>query len=158
MILFIPTPGTPLQLRVDVVVPGVPLLIGLDILSRHGLNVLIATDEITSATEGWSLPLNRQHGHLALRWQLPSRTWYTRSQLLRLHKHLAHPSPNKLLNLLSKSTSNTEGPPPGTTVLLNDIARSCHACQVYASRRVTFSVRDVDHIIFNHEVRMASCG
>jgi hypothetical protein len=57
----------------------VPLLIGLDIISRHGLNVLIATDEITSATVGWSLPVHRQHGHLALRWKLPSRSWYTRS-------------------------------------------------------------------------------
>jgi hypothetical protein len=139
MIVLIPTPEAPLKIRIDVVAADVPMLIGLDILTRHGLNVLVATDELKSAEADWVLPLLRQSGHLALTWLAPYKLWYTSSQLLRMHKHLAHPSTAKLLNLLQKATP--DGPPPGTRAIFDDIFAACHACQVFSSRPITFQVR-----------------
>jgi hypothetical protein len=64
-----------------------------------------------------------------------------------MHKHLAHPSAAKLLNILQNSTP--DGPPPGTRAILDEIAAACHACHVFSSHPITFQVRDVDEIIFN---------
>jgi hypothetical protein len=130
----------------------VPLLLGLDILTEHGLNVMLATDELQSATEGWTMPLHRQYGHIALTLEMPSSTWYTRNQPLRLQKHLVHPSTHKLLNLLRRV--DPSGTPPGTKEVLKEIALACHACQTFASRPIPFQIRDLERIIINHEVRI----
>jgi hypothetical protein len=43
--ISIPTPDATMDVWVDIVQAEVPLLLGLDAMSRNGLNVLIATDE-----------------------------------------------------------------------------------------------------------------
>jgi hypothetical protein len=52
-----------MQIWVDIVQADVPLLLGLESTSRHGFNVLIATDELFSAVHGWTMPLRRAQGH-----------------------------------------------------------------------------------------------
>jgi hypothetical protein len=47
-----------------------------------------------------------------------------------------------------------KGLPPETRTLLEDISRACHACQVYASKPISFQVRNVDDIVFNQEMRL----
>jgi hypothetical protein len=66
--ISIPTPDATMDVWVDIVQAEVPLLLGLDAMSRNGLNVLIATDELFSAVHGWTLPLRRTQGHLFLEW------------------------------------------------------------------------------------------
>jgi hypothetical protein len=126
MMLLITTPGAPIQLSVNVVIPDIPLLLGLDILTEHGLNVMLATDEVKSAT---TMPIHRQHWHIALAWENLSATWRTRNQLLRLHKRIAHSSTHKVLNLLRRA--DHDGPPPGTKWVLKEIALACHLLSTY---------------------------
>jgi hypothetical protein len=74
------------------------------------------------------LPLRRAKGHLLLEWAAPSSAcWYSRAQLMKMHRHL---------------------------LLLEDISSACHACQVYASKVISFQVRNVDDIVFNQEIRL----
>ena len=87
-----PCPGTDLKVCVDIVQPSVPLLLGIDTLDKHKLNVLSVENELHSVVFGWTLPLIRQQGHLYLKWHPPSETFYSRQQLYRLHQHLFHPS------------------------------------------------------------------
>jgi hypothetical protein len=151
--ISIPTPDAPMDVWVDIVQAEVPLLLGLDTMSRNGLNVLIATDELFSAIHGWTLPLRRAKGHLLLEWATPSSAcWYSRAQLLKMHRHLLHPSTTQLMNILRRA--NPKDLPPETRSLLEDISRACHACQVYASKPISFQVRDVDDIVFNQEIRL----
>jgi hypothetical protein len=45
----------------------------------------------------------RKHGHGYIEWSVVN-ALYSRSELVRLHKHLYHPSTGKLLNLLRRAT------------------------------------------------------
>jgi hypothetical protein len=66
MIIIVPAPSTPLHLRVNVIPSDVSLLTGLDVLSEQSLDILIATNQINSETQIWTLPLRRTNGHLLL--------------------------------------------------------------------------------------------
>jgi hypothetical protein len=99
----VPCPDMDLQICADIVHPSVPLLFGFDILDKQKLNVLSVANKIHSAIAGWTLPLVRQQGHLYLKCYPHSETFYSRQQLYRLHKHLFHPSADKLLNLLKRA-------------------------------------------------------
>ena len=150
--ILVPCPGTDLKVCVDIVQPSVPLLLGIDTLDKHKLNVLSVENELHSVVFGWTLPLIRQQGHLYLKWHPPSETFYSRQQLYRLHQHLFHPSAEKLLNLLKRA--NPENLPADTKHLLKDISKSCHACQVYSSKPIHFQIRDPASIVFNHEIQL----
>jgi hypothetical protein len=98
------------------------------------------------------MPLTRKGGHVYLTWHNTFRTLYSRRQLQNMHLHFMHPCASKLYNLLeraypAKSTSETWG-------LLEDIGKSCHACQMYASRPATFQGRFPNDIVFNNELRL----
>jgi hypothetical protein len=69
-----------------------------------------------------------------------------------MHRHLLHPSTTQLMNLLRRT--RPKGLPPENRILLEDISRACHACQVYASISISFQVRNVDDIVFNQEIRL----
>jgi hypothetical protein len=109
-------------------------------------------NQLQSKREGWSMPLTRKGGHVYLTWHNTFRALYSRRQLQNMHLHFMHPSTSKLYNLLeraypAKLTSETWG-------ILEDIAKSCHACQTYASRPATFQVRFPNDIVFNKELRL----
>jgi hypothetical protein len=63
-----------MHIWVDIVQADVPLLLVLDAMSRNGLKILIATDELLSALHGWTIPLRRAQGHLSLEWAPPVNT------------------------------------------------------------------------------------
>jgi hypothetical protein len=116
-----------MHIWVDIVQANVPVLLELDAMSRNGLNVLIATDELFYAVYGWTMPLRRAQGHLLLEWAPPvNACWYSRVQLLKMHRHLLHPSTTQLMNILQ--CANPKDLPPETRSLLEDISRTCHAC------------------------------
>jgi hypothetical protein len=71
---------------------------------------------------------------------------------VRLHKHLYHPSTDKLLKLLKRAnpelvTSDTKG-------LLDEILKACHACQTFSSSPLHFRIRTPAEVIFNQELRI----
>jgi hypothetical protein len=47
----LPTPGSTLNLDVDAVTPDIPMLLGLDILDKHGLQFLNTENELESVKE-----------------------------------------------------------------------------------------------------------
>jgi hypothetical protein len=138
---------------VDIVQADVLLLLGLDTMSINGLNVLIATEELFSAVHGWTMRLRRTQGHLLLEWAPPvSACWYSRAQLLKMHRHLLQPSTTQLMKLLQRA--KPKDLPPETRSLLDETSHTCHACQVYASKPISFQIRNVDDIVFNQEIRL----
>jgi hypothetical protein len=102
----VPVPTGTMDIYVDVVEPNVPLLLGLDLLDRHRLQFLTLTNELEHIPvygASWRLPVTRKGGHGFLEWDVKN-VLYTKSQLVKLHKHLYHPSSGKLLNLLKRAT------------------------------------------------------
>lgn len=155
----IPTPGGVLSFAVDVVNIDVPLLLGLDILDRHRLQVLTLTNEIEHIPVGsglyWRLPCVRHSGHIHLCFQPPTpaqRILYTESQIRRLHRHLHHPSARKLFDLLRRA--DPENLPPDTRAMIDTIARKCQTCQRHSSAPLSFRVRFPDDVSFNREIRL----
>lgn len=79
-----------------------------------------------------------------------SQMLYTRSQLIRLHKHLLHPSVQKLYNLLRGATPDNL--PSDTRRLLQDISHSCKTCARFATRPITFKIRDKECLRFTQNL------
>ena len=155
MSLVLPTPSGMRIIYVDVIAPDVPLLFGLDVLDREGWFVNNVTSKLCSASKNWEMPIYRKHGHLYLTWGPVKSILFNRSQLVRLHKHFLHPSTDKLYNLLRKATPDLLT--GETRSLLDEVSKTCHACQTYSSRPITFQVRFPDRVVFNHEVRLDLC-
>ncbi len=95
----LPTPdGQSVHFNADVIGANIPLLLGLNTLDDQ--NLLANTRENALVHEDWSIPLVRDQGHIWLKW--PEEIFYTRSQLLKLHRHHKHPSAGKLFSLLKR--------------------------------------------------------
>jgi hypothetical protein len=52
MLVLIPTPEVPLQTRIDVVTADLPMPVGLDVLTRHGLNIMVAGELKSAEADG----------------------------------------------------------------------------------------------------------
>ena len=61
-----------------------------------------------------------------------------------------HPSVDKPFNLLKRAYPHYLE--PDTMDILKYISKSCHACQVYSSRPITFQVRFPDEVVFNKSI------
>lgn len=104
MKILIPTPGGTIRLCVYVVTEDVTLLVGLEVMERHHLQFLSVSNQLECVTENWRMPVTRHSGHAYLKWEPILSALYTRSELIRLHKHLLHPSVRKLYNLLRRAS------------------------------------------------------
>jgi hypothetical protein len=139
--LNLPVPNGVLDLYVDEVKPDIPLLVGFDLMDNHRIQFLNVSNElehIDLSGSSWRMPVSRKCGHGFLECEVHS-VRYNKSQLLRLHKNLYHPSTEKIINLLKRAnhelfTSHTKG-------LLEEIVKACHACQTFASSPILESGR-----------------
>ena len=86
----------------DIVRPDVPFLLGLDILDKEGLVANNVMNQLQSLKYNWSLPIERKLGHMFVSWESTS-AYFTKPQLIRLHKHFYHPSAENLMELLKRS-------------------------------------------------------
>jgi hypothetical protein len=150
--LLVPTPDGDKTVDAHVEEANIPFLIGLDTIDAHGWNVLTVENQIHSKREGWYMPLERKLGHIFLTWDPSYHTRYTRHQLQNMHLHFMHPSNRKLFNLLERAYP--EKLTTETWKLFEDIKDSCHACQRYTSRPISFKVRFPDEVVFNKELRL----
>ncbi len=147
----LPTPdGQSAHFNADVIDANVPLVLGLNTLDDH--NLLANTREHALVQKDWSIALVRDQGHIWLKW--PEEIFYTRSQLLKLHRHYKHPSAGKLFSLLKKV--NPDKLPPTTLSVLKDIQKDCDPCEIIDSKQLRFQVGsgDVSDIVFNREIVM----
>jgi len=140
--LYLDTPagvGT-VAVEIDVVAADIPPLLGLDVIDRESLtpdvafNVLAKRRRKTTADgtpiyiEEWSIPMWRaasRHSYVALSISHP--TYFTRTQLQKLHRQFFHPSAEKLYNLLRRT--RPENTTPATRKMLEDITARCDPCQ-----------------------------
>ena len=96
------SPSEFLPVPIDVVDATVPLILGLDLLTREQLLVDYLQMRIKRATDGKSVPIVRKLGHCFLEWD-EHQMFFTRSELQRLHYHFMHPTVDKLFALLKLS-------------------------------------------------------
>lgn len=89
------------DIEAQVVDVDVPLLIGLEVLSR--LKVVLDLNDFTivSKTECWSVPLVKRNGHAYAEWQ--DKLQYTESELRKMHQNFYHPATDKLHAIIRRA-------------------------------------------------------
>lgn len=117
-------------------------MIGLDVLDSHHFTVdtafnllakrtrLINDDRSTIYIYEWTVPIQRgssKHVYDRIGDRTVVDIFFTRSQLVRLHRHFFHPSVDKLFNMLRKALP--EQATPETETILQDITKRCDPCQ-----------------------------
>jgi hypothetical protein len=102
-------------------------------------------------TESWAAPLVLNRGHSFVS-ACTGSVLFTESELNKLHTSLAHPSAEKLLDLLKRAYPSEVS--ADTPVALKKIGKSCWICTIYGPppRRVRSSVPE--DTVFNHHLVM----
>jgi len=90
-------------MAVDVITLNVPFLLGLDTLDRYKMYVNNITDELVCVNDGISLPTIRSDGHVYYSWEWRPDILYTFSELVRIHRHFFHASPERLCAVMRRS-------------------------------------------------------
>ncbi|OSX79162.1 hypothetical protein BU14_0085s0013 [Porphyra umbilicalis] len=113
-----------LPLHVDVVPLDVPVLLGHATPDRYGLYVNNVTKCLVSDGRGFALPLQRKGGHIYLVWG--EDVHYSVAELDRIHRHLSHPHPDRLVAVLRQA-----GNPHATAETRAQLDALTKACQVF---------------------------
>ena len=146
---------TPASIRhisvlMDIVPVDIPALLGLDVLDSESLYadnvtnrlvhrcVLSLPGEPSEYEDRWSAPLSRHDNHLYAQMEFPDYTFYTIAQLKKMHQQFAHPSAEKLYNLLK--TAGTEAFDNSTLTELEKIVAACEPCQKIKNAPLRFRV------------------
>lgn len=140
-----------IQFDAYIVPIDVPLLLGLDVLRKLKLIVSFENGSIQSPKGDWSINLVQKFGHLYIEW--PPSVYYTEAELRRIHRHFYHPSTDKLLALINRSTNKHYK--PGLRNDLNRIKKTCDTCQRLERNPTRFRVAmPTDNCVFNRTVGM----
>lgn len=151
--IYLSTPsGIPsIPVSVHVVKPGIPALLGMDILGREQLTPDTAYNRLakrhqvkqldgrTVYIEEWYVPMRRsksRHSYVPL--HIPNNTHFSRSQLHTLHRQFFYPSADKLYKLLQKARH--EDTTPETKKILEDLTNRCDPCQKIRGGTTRFRV------------------
>ena len=134
----------------DVIDLDIPLLLGLRELRDHQLLVDYLDNTLLNRRLGWKTRLTDKFGHLY--WELSvQESFYSQSEIERMHRHFFHPSSKKLYDLLKKSeigqaTENLKG-------LIDSVTTACQKCKEFSSKPFRFraSLPDND-VVYNHEL------
>ena len=157
-----PAPRHPIRILLDIVSVDIPALLGLDVLDAEYLYAdnaanLLVHRRVTSK-EGmplqyldlWSVTLSRFDNHLYAQMNFPSSTFYTEQQLHRLERQFAHPSVDKLYNLLK--SAGIKAVNTSTREILKDIAARCESFQRNCNAPRRFRVKlGQEDVRFNAE-------
>lgn len=164
--LDVPINQSPVYVELDVVSADIPALMGMDVLDRESLTpctisnqlmkrILVGTDSKTGTPQFcdiWNVPLQRSKSqHLYAKMDLMASTYFTRTQLLKLHKQFYHPSAQKLFNLLKKARPQEAS--PETLRILKEISKNCDPCQRISTAPKRFRVTlGSEHVQFNERI------
>ena len=140
-----------LPLNVEVVDIDVPLLIGLDFLKKEKLYPDTVDNKLVCKESAWHVPLTQKFGHLYYDWSATP-ILYTRSELIRLHKHFFHPSSAKLFELIKRSSPAEAD--AETRKVLHEISERCKTCQHLNHKSHRFRVSMPKECIFNEELAL----
>lgn len=153
MNIRMPAPhGNYVHIDVDVVIPDVPLLIGIDVLDREQLVADNVVNLLKSRLYGWEIPITRKNGHMYEEWDYKT-VLFSRIELRKLHRHFHHPSSSKLLALIKRS--KLKHVDNKTKQMLDEISKSCSVCQTYSTNPQRFKVSlPNDEVTFNREVAL----
>lgn len=124
-----PTPtGDILLFDVAIIDALIALLVGLDAMIKHRLDLLYSQSMLANGLHDWYLPMEIKFSHSFVHPIINQyQTLFTRPELERLHLHFFHPSISKLLNLIHRALPNTASPDLRRT--LDDIHEKCSTCQ-----------------------------
>jgi hypothetical protein len=124
-----------------------PFLLSLADADRLGayynnvLDVIVRKDSTT-------IPVVRKWGHpfFNVRRHEKATSFFTETELRRLHRRFGHPRTERLHRLLTTAGHDTDA------TVLDEIRKFCHFCQTYgpAPSRFKFSIKDDTH--FNYEI------
>ena len=156
----------PVNVDLDIVDADIPALLGMDVMDRELLTPCTITNRLIRKTpqvdsdgtknfvEEWSVPLLRSRSnHLYAHMDLSTAMYFTRSQLLKLHRQFFHPSAQKLFNLLRRSRPDEAT--PETLRVLQDISSRCDPCQRIQHAPTRFRVSlGAEGLRFNERVMM----
>eukprot|EP00170_Pyropia_yezoensis_P002017 contig_8609_g2021 len=136
-------------IEVDVVDVNVPLLLGLDFLDEHKMNVNNTTKMLICVNKGIQVPLVRKMGHIFFEWGTD--ILYTFPELQRIHKHFFHASPERLYALMRRA--KVDDAVPLTLKQLLDVVDACIVCQRLSKEPSRFRVAlPQDDVCFNRLV------
>lgn len=148
-----PTPdGSPIIFNAAIIDADVPLLIGLDAMVQHGLDLMYSKLLLTSGLEEWTLPLIIVNGQSFIQPTMHElESLFTKHELERMHLHFFHPSTSKLYNLIRRASP--EKADNNLRKMLEDIRNNCQTCQEFHSPPFRFRARIPEsEIAFNQEL------
>lgn len=136
--LIIPLPdGQVFYFNVDIVEEDIPLLVGLDVIRKHGSILDFYENTMRSEKYEWILPINFYRGHVFITLTNVTRV-YTKNELTRLHRHFFHASAEKLFLLLRQcDLSNTA---LEVRKLCDEETTACNECREFGARPLWFRV------------------
>jgi len=138
-----------LPLSIDVIPLNVPLLIGLYVLDRYGLYVNNVEDRLRSDGRDVDVPLVRKYGHIHLAWGAADHG--TTTELARVHRHCAHPHPDRLFAVLRQAKDPHAT--AETRSQLAEVTAECQVCQRLARALSRFRMAlPTQDIVFNRTV------
>jgi len=141
-----------LPLSIGVIPLNVPLLIGLYVLDRYGLYVNNVEDRLRSDGRDVDVPLVRKYGHIYLAWGAADHG--TTTELARVHRHCAHPHPDRLFAVLRQAKDPHAT--AETRAQLAEVTAECQVCQRLARALSRFRMAlPTQDIVFNRTVLLA---
>jgi len=117
-----------MRLTVEVVDLNVPFLLGLDVMDKYRLYVNTVSNHLVCVNEGVDLPVVRKYGHVYYDWDMA--TFYSFSELQRIHKNFFHVRPDSLYALMR--SSKDKDAVPAALKKLQDFTDACDICQRHA--------------------------
>jgi len=147
-----------ISFEVDLVDQDIPLIFGLEQHMAHSCSTNEYFKTFTHHPTNITVPIHYMErskgagGHFFMKWKIQE-IFYTKQELLKLHKQFGHPSNTSLMNLLKRATPDKVTPEVKKN--LEELAKKCKPCQEYGSRTSRFRVSmPMDEIIFNHEIEV----
>ena len=113
--------------KVDVVKSDIPFLIGLDFMDKYKFYVNTVTNQLCAPLLELQIPLKRKKGHIYLTWCNSKETLFTKSELIKIHRGLSHPTTEKTFALLK--AARPEETNAETRKVLDHIKKFCEVCQ-----------------------------
>jgi hypothetical protein len=94
--------GAFLSVQVDVVDTDIHFLLRLEFLKKESLYADTVDDIPVCKSGKWQVPLAHKFGHICYDWS-ETPILFTKSELIRLHKHFFHPSALNMIDLIRRA-------------------------------------------------------
>lgn len=137
----LPMDKTILEFNIHIINDDVSLLPSLADMDRMNIFYNNLINQLVHRESGMNSKVERFCEHPFVRWNSLLQSFFTYTELKRLHKRFGNPHTDKLLNLLK--LAELDNVDANTRSMLKDITRRCLPCQMYAQaiRRFKFSLR-----------------